>query len=396
MKKTKIQTTPIFSKVEKAKKDGYSIVSAQGSSRSSKTYNILIWLINYAAQHRNTSVSVVRSTLPAIRGSVLRDFKEIMQKMNMWDDKRYSKTEFIYTLANGSYFEFFSCDHEQKLRGRKRKILYVNEANELKFLEWQQLKMRTTEFTIIDYNPSFSDDHWICDINKDSRCHHFISTYKDNPFLEKIVIEEIESLRLKNKSLWTIYGLGLQAIIEGVIFKNVEVVDDIPAWVKKRWVGLDFGYTNDPTAGVEVALHDNDLYIDELFYRTMMLAKHITSELEEYRDYKIISESADPRLVDEIYNSGINIFPVEKFPGSIMAGINKMLEFNIKVTRRSVNVIKEFRNYTYMQDKDEKWLNMAIDDYNHAIDAARYVVLTEILGHNHKPINEEQLLEDFH
>lgn len=380
----KIQTTVIYSRIDTAVKKGFTTVSAQGSSRSSKTYNILIWLINYCLQHPNTRLSICRKTLPALKKSVFIDFKEILVKMEIYDQRRLNKSEMTYEFSNGSWVELFSVDDEQKLRGSKRHVLYVNEGNELSFIEWQQLKMRTTRFAIVDYNPSFSDDHWLCDLNKDKRTHHFISTYKDNPFLEQTIIDEIESLQWKNKSLWQIYGLGLQSQVEGLIFKNIEIVEEVPQWVKKTWIGLDFGYTNDPTAAIEVSLLDNDLYLDELFYRTHMLSGDIIKALKPYDHLKIISESADPRLVREIRNAGFKIQAVNKGKrdgvGSVMAGLNKMLEYNIKVTKNSINLIKEFRNYTYLQDKDERWLNEPIDAYNHGIDASRYVILEEILG----------------
>lgn len=375
----KVQATKVFGIVAQAVKMGFTTISCQGSSRSSKTYNILIFLIVMCLIIPNLSVSIVRSTLPAIKGSVFRDFKEILFRLGIFDEKSLNKTEMIYTFGNGSFVEFFSTDSEQKLRGRKRHILYVNEANELLFIEWQQLKMRTTMYAIVDYNPSFSDDHWLCDINKDERTHHFISTYKDNPFLEQTIIDEIESLQYKNKSLWQIYGLGLQSQIEGLIFKEIEIVEEIPHWVKKRGLGQDFGYTNDPTAIIDCALHENDLYLDEICYRTHMLPKDIIDVLKPINS-KVISESAYPMLVQEISNAGILIYPIKKGPGSVMAGINKMLEYKIKVTKRSINLIKEFRNYTYLQDKDERWLNEPIDKFNHGIDAARYWVMGEILG----------------
>ena len=378
----KIQTTTIYSKVDDAIRKGFTTISAQGSSRSSKTYNILIWLINYCLQHPYTRLSICRKTLPALKKSVFVDFKEILINMSIFDPKRLNKTEMIYEFANGSWAELFSVDDEQKLRGSKRHVLYVNEGNELSFIEWQQLKMRTTRFAIVDYNPSFSDDHWLCELNKDKRTHHFISTYKDNPFLEQTIVDEIESLQHKNKSLWQIYGLGLQSQIEGLVFKDIEIVDQVPLWIKKTWIGLDFGYTNDPTAAIGVSMLDDDLYLDELFYRTHMLSGDIIKALKPYDHLKIISESADPRLVKEIRNSGLKIFPVDKFKGSIMAGLNKMLEYNIKITKNSTNLIKEFKNYTYLQDKDEKWLNEPIDAYNHGIDASRYVILEEVLGKN--------------
>ena len=387
----KIQTTKIYAEIQKAIDSGYTTVSLQGSSRSSKTYNTLIWLIMYCLQHAHIRLSIVRATLPAIKGSVFIDFKDILLRMGLWDDKALNKSEFTYQFANGSWVEFFSTDSEQKLRGRKRDILFVNEANELSFIEWQQLKMRTTRFAIIDYNPSFSDEHWICTVNDDARTYHFISTYKDNPFLEQTIIDEIESLKGKNNSLWQVYGLGLQAVIEGLIFKSFRTISDIHVTVKRRWLGMDFGYTNDPTAICEVAVEGDNLYIDEYTYRTQMLSSDIIRELKERERRKVIAESADPRLIDEIHRAGIDIHPVKKFSGSVEAGISKMLEYNLIVTKRSTNVIKELKNYTYRQDKEGKWLNEPIDCYNHALDAVRYVVMNEILGGERKPINKKRI-----
>lgn len=340
-----------------------------------------------------TKVSIVRATLPAIKGSVYRDFKEIMENAELWDERRMNKTEFFYTFPNGSIIEFFSTDSEQKLRGRKRDILYVNEANEILFIEWQQLKMRTTTLSIVDYNPSFSDDHWLCELNQEERTYHFISTYKDNPFLEQNIIDEIESLKEKNQSLWQIYGLGLQAIVEGLIFTNVNECEKMPEDVEKTFIGMDFGFTNDPTAIVEIAFKGNDCYVNEICYNTQMLTSDIIKVLKtpQYKNVKVISESADPRLVQEIYRAGINIHAVNKYKGSIEAGITKMLEYKFHITKQSKNVKKEFKNYTYAQDKEGKWLNQPIDAFNHAIDAIRYVFLEQIIGGERRKINTERL-----
>lgn len=391
----KLQTTRVFSEINNARRNGYTTVSEQGSSRSAKTYNTVIWIVCQCLAVPKTTVSICRATLPSLKGSVLRDFIEILQRIGEYNDKCYNKTDLIYTFPNGSWVEFFSCDNETKLRGRKRKILFVNEANELKFLEWQQLQLRTTQFSIIDYNPSFSDEHWICEVNKDPRTYHFISTYKDNPFLEQKVIDEIESLKRKNYSLWQIYGLGQQAQVEGLVFRNVDVVERIPetGYRRRRFLGVDFGYTNDPTAIVDVLIEEETktLYIDELCYRTTMLTSDIVAELKPQGAVKVISESADPRLVQEIYRAGINIHPVVKYQGSVEAGLTKMQEYKIVITKHSTNVIKEFRNYTYSQDKEGKWLNTPIDVWNHAIDAIRYVVMSEILGGQRKPIDRDRI-----
>ncbi len=393
----KIQTTKIFSKVDKAVNDGYSVISAQGSSRSSKTYNILIWLIVYLLKHPNTRLSIVRKTLPALKKSVLQDLKEILiEKFDLWSDSSFNKTELIYTLPNGSWIEMFSVDDEQKIRGSKRHILYVNEGNEINFTEWTQLEMRTTKLSIIDYNPSYSEDHWLNQLNLDEKTYHFISTYKDNPFLEQKVIDSIEGLKTKNQSLWRIYGLGLRSQVEGLIFKTIHEIDEIPYWVKRRWYGLDFGFSDDETAFVLVGVEGDNLYIQEMFFQTHMLTKDIIREIKNRERHKVNSESQDPRLIQEIFNAGVNIHPVNKGKrdgeGSIKAGINKMLEYNIHVTKDSVNVLKEFRNYTYAQNKEGKFIDMPIDKYNHTIDAIRYVVLTELLGNNKRSLSTKSIL----
>ena len=386
----------VWNGLVKGVSEGKTIISLQGSSRSAKTYNILIYLIIYLLQSPLTRLSIIRKTLPAIKGSVLIDFKDILIKMNLWVDTDFNKTELIYKFSNGSWVEFFSTDNEQKIRGRKRDILFVNEANEITLLEWQQLKMRTTKFSILDYNPSFSEDHWIESENKDPDTYHFISTYLDNPFLEQKIIDDIEKLRDKNKSLWTVYGLGLRSVIEGRIFETFEIVEEIPSDVRWFRIGQDFGYTNDPTAIVKVAIREDDMWVDELCYRTRMLTNDIINVLKKECMYdKIISESADPRLIDEIYNAGLNIHAVEKYAGSINAGLTKMKEFNIKITKRSTNVKKEFENYVYAQDKEGKYLNQPVDDYNHAIDAIRYVVLSEILAKGGKILDITEIATMF-
>jgi len=390
----RVFATKNFVKLDVAYSKGYTTASLQGSSRSSKTYSIVQWLVRQCYDHPNTQVSVVRKTMPALKRSVFRDFKEIMFDWGLWSKGKMNNSEFVFTFDNGSWIEFFSCENEQKLRGSKRQILFVNEANEISFIEWQQLQMRTTRFTIIDYNPSFSEEHWINQVNEERRTCWWISTYKDNPFLEQKVIDEIESLQWKNKSLWQVYGLGLRAIVEGLVFPEIEIVDYVPRETERhRYIGMDFGYTNDPTAIVDVRLYKEYLYLDEICYQTHMLTSDIIRELKAIEgEPEIISESADPRLVDEIYNAGLDIKAVHKFQGSINAGLTKMKEYKIRLTRRSVNLIKEYRNYTYRQDKEGKWLNEPIDCFNHGIDATRYVIIEKILGGYGKGLSASEIL----
>ena len=386
--------TKNYYKVQAAKDAGFTTCSLQGSSRSSKTWSIVQLLCVWCHEIPKTTVSIIRAGMPSIKRTVYRDFRDVMIAFGWWDERNMNKSDFIYYFDNGSWIEFFSTDNEQKVRGSKRKILFVNEANELSFIEWQQLQMRTTEFSILDYNPSFSEEHWINLVNQEKSTYFFISTYKDNPFLEPKVVAEIESLQWKNKSLWQVYGLGQRAVVEGLVFPHYTLVDAIPYEAKRhRYIGMDFGYASDPTAIVEVAFWGNKMYIEEHCYQTHMLASDIIRELKKF-DWcpEIISESADPRLIDEIYNAGLDIKPVHKTPGSINAGLTKMQEYEIWIVRSSSNAIKEFKNYTYRQDKEGKWLNEPIDCYNHIIDSSRYVCIEKILGAYSHAYSASQLL----
>lgn len=377
-----IQQTIVGDYLDEAYSQGYSIISAQGSSRSGKTYNIALWLIEYCLLNAGTKLVVVRATLTALKATAYQDFKEILIRIGNYNDKWLNKSEMVYTFPNGSSITFAGADNEQKLRGLKSDIVFINEANELSYISYQQLKMRNRKLAILDYNPSFSDEHWINTVvNADKEnTYHFITTYKDNVFLEDNIVKEIESLQWKNKSLWQIYGLGLQAIVEGLVFPKYELIDEFPEHCKKVGIGMDLGYSSDPTAIVKCGYDGVALFLDELCYRTEMLTSDIIRELKKVQDLKVISESADPRLVQEVYRAGINIHPVKKYLNSIEAGIMKMQELKIFITKRSVNLIKEFKNYTYQQDKEGKWLNKPIDAYNHGIDSARYYCMMEIMG----------------
>lgn len=368
-----------YMRIDAAKRAGFTTVSLQGSSRSAKTWSVVQFLCIYCFNNAGTTVSIIRAGMPSIKRTVYRDFKNVMLSLGWWNDKSMNKSEYVYTFPNGSWIEFFSTDNEQKVRGSKRKILFVNEANELSFIEWQQLQMRTTEFSILDYNPSFSEEHWINQVNEEKNTYWFISTYKDNPFLEPKVIAEIESLKWKNPSLWRIYGLGQRAIVEGLVFENVVVDDYIPVEAHRhRYIGMDLGYANDSTAIVEVMLWGNNMYLNELCYKTHMLTDEIIRTLKEIKGHpEIISESADPRLVDEIYNAGLDIKPVKKFAGSINAGIMKMQQYKIHVTSKSTNLRKEFNNYTWRQDKEGKWLNEPIDMWNHCFTGDTLIVTSK-------------------
>ena len=349
------------------------IIVEQGGTRSGKTYNILIWLIfYYCPDNRNKTITICRKTFPSLRASVMRDFISILQDNQMYSEESHNKSSNEYILY-GNLVEFISLDQPRKVRGRKRDLLFINEANELYWEDWQQLLFRTKEKIIIDYNPS-DEYHWIYDkvIPRDD-CAFFITTYLDNPFLGDSIKKEIERLKDTDEQYWQIYGLGIKGITKSTIFRYIEV-NDIPETAKFLSYGMDFGYTNDPTTLIGIWIDGYNLYAKEYLYRTMMTTIDINKFLKSLNIERelIWADSAEVRLIDELRRMGWNIRPSIKGRDSINAGIDLLKRYKIHLTKDSTNAIQEFRNYKWQEDRSGKMINSPIDNHNHLIDALRY------------------------
>lgn len=354
----------------------------QGGSRSGKTYSIVTLLIEWCALNPNSGwvISVVRKTLPSLRGSVMRDFIEILQREGYYSEKDHNKTESMYNLW-GTTWEFLAVDQGHKIRGRKRQICFMNEANELSWDDYQQLVMRTTYRVILDYNPS-DEFHWIYDrvLTRDD-CAYFHSTYLDNPYLEPEVVKEIEKLKEIDEDYWRVYGLGERGQSREVIFKH-DTYKDLPQGAKFLAYGLDFGYAVDPTAVIAVWEHEDSLYMEQKIYLTSLTNDEIAGQLTEMgidRYDEIIADSAEPKSIEEIHRLHFNIKPANKGQDSIRIGIDLMRRKKLFVHEDSLDLQKEFRNYKWMKDKNEKMLPKPIDAFNHGIDAVRYVCLNKLM-----------------
>lgn len=375
----------IYNNIVKGLSLGKDLIMLQGSARAGKTMNTMIFLVLQSLNER-LKISVVRQSLPVIKRSVLEDFKNIMIRMGQWDDKRFNKTDCIYYFPNGSIMEFFSAEDEQKLRGPSRDILYVNEANEISYYAFSMLRQRTYKYTIIDYNPSFTEEHWIFPLMTDNRSYHFISTYKDNIFLPEPAVREIESYKDTNPALWQIFGKGEFAIVDGLVFPkdNWDTIadDDFPTWLGEEFIGLDWGFVSDPTVCVGAIVNETDIYVRECFREIGMKTRDIAARLEPYRDmYKYCD--IDNRLVSELEDAGIPLLTMTRKNGeSIMSGIRLMNQRHIHITESSTDLIKEFRNYVYKKDRHDAYQTnlRPIDKFNHGIDALRYVVYAECSG----------------
>ncbi len=365
----KIQTNVVFEHLIDSDK---KIVIEQGGTRSGKTYNILLYLIfYYCSQNTKKTVTICRKTFPALRATVMRDFLEILRTHNLYNEALHNKSNSEYNLF-GNLIEFISLDQPTKVRGRKRDLLFINEANELYWEDWQQLLFRTKEKIIIDYNPS-DEYHWIYDkiIPRDDSAF-YKTTYLDNPFLETSIRSEIERLKDTDELYWQVYGLGERGVSKSVIFKYIEY-DILPEDAQLISYGMDFGYTNDPTTLVAVYQKDYDLYIKELLYRTMMTTNDIHNVLKQNLQREpIYADSAEPRVIDELRRMGWNIRPSIKGRDSINAGIDLLKRYRLNIYRDSINAIQEFRNYKWVEDKTGKLTNRPEDKHNHLIDAVRY------------------------
>jgi phage terminase large subunit len=302
----------------------------------------------------------------------LRDFIEILKAHNLYDEEYHNKSSSEYRL-NRNLIEFISLDQPQKVRGRKRSLLFINEANELDFEDWQQLVFRTEEKIIIDYNPS-DEYHWIYDkVKPREDADFFITTYLNNPFLDPSIIKEIERLKDTDEQYWQIYGLGQKGVSKATIFKYFEV-PKIPEGAELVSFGADAGYTNDPTTLVSVFKQDYNLYIQEHLYQTHMTTLDIHNKYKELGIGRetIYMDSAEPRLIEELRRMGWNIRPSIKGKDSINAGIDLLKRYKIHITHDSHNAIREFRNYKWQSDRNGKLLNKPEANNDHIIDATRY------------------------
>tara|TARA_R110002096_G_scaffold317603_2_gene512073 strand:- start:1217 stop:2380 length:1164 start_codon:yes stop_codon:yes gene_type:complete len=368
--KPKIQTNIVYKHLVNSDK---KIVVEQGGTRSGKTYNILLFIIfHYCTHNKNKIITICRKTFPSLRATVLRDFLQILNHYQVYRDEYHNKSSSEYNLF-GNLIEFTSLDQSQKIRGRKRDLLFINEGNELYWEDWQQLIFRTQERIILDFNPS-DEYHWIYDnviTRKD--CAFYKTTYLDNPFLEDVIRDEIERLKETDDQYWQIYGLGERASSINTIFKYAEV-NKIPDDAKLISYGMDFGYSNDPTTLVSVFVMEHNLYIKEHLYRTQMTTQDINIFLREQNllTNPIYADSAEPRLIAELRRMGHNIFPSLKGKDSINAGIDLLKRYKLHITSDSNNAIQEFRNYKWKEDKSGRLINIPEDKHNHIIDPCRY------------------------
>lgn len=366
-----------------------------GGTSASKTISILLWLIQRCQQNENELWSVVSETFPHLKRGAIRDFLYIMNEHKYYKDQNWNKTDFIYTFETGSKLEFFSADQPGKVRGPRRDGLFINEANNVSYEIYTQLEVRTKNIIWLDWNP-VQEFWWYTEVLNKQDCDFITLTYKDNEGLDSQIVDAIEARR-GNKNWWKVYGLGELGMTEGIVYPHFQSIDEIPIDARLVRKGLDFGYTNDPTAILDVYEWNNSYIWDELMYRKGLSNKDIADVLINSDKALTVADSAEPKSIDEIISYGVSVIPSQKGQGSVLQGIQYVQDQRIFVTKRSTNIWHEQRNYLWLTDKEGKIINEPSPIFNHLMDAGRYAMESlrpvnikdiELFGNDYRDINK--------
>ena len=356
----------------------------QGGSSAGKTIGILILLIDKCIKEPGLEVSVVSESIPHLRRGAIRDFLKIMKDTGRYIASNYNKTLLRYEFTNGSYMEFFSADSEEKLRGGRRQILYINECNSINYEAYLQLAIRTSGDIYLDYNPSAR--FWVhTEVVNQPNTDFIVLNYKDNQALSDEVVKMLESNRDKaaTSTYWDnwckVYLDGEIGQVEGTIFNDYEVIDKIPEDARLLGYGLDFGYSYDPAALIALYKYNDDIIVDEVVYQTGLLNSELSSIMKQYGvTGEIFADSAEPKSIHELKRYGHQVKSVEKGKDSVNYGIQILQQKKMFVTQRSENVLNEFQKYMWKKDRNGGYDTTPIDAHNHACDALRYVAMSKL------------------
>jgi phage terminase large subunit len=383
------------------------IRAVQGGTAAGKTLGIILLLIDQAQRDETpTLTSIISESFPHLKRGAMRDFLNILKTHNYYDDKRWNKSDYVYTFESGSKIEFFSADQPSKVRGPRRDGLFINEVNNVPLETFEQLEVRTNDSIYLDWNPV--SEFWFYEIqNQRDDIEHIILTYQDNEVLPSSIKQSIEA-RKHRKGWWQVYGLGQLGEIEGKIYTDWKIIDEVPHEARLERYGLDFGYSGSPSGIVAVYFHNGGYILDEIMYRKGLGNRQLADILLTHPRALVVADCAEPKSIDEIYGYGIDIIPSRKGKDSVRFGIQLLQDQRISMTKRSVNLIKEYRNYMWMVDKNGKILNEPEKEFSHLMDAIRYAIVSlvepiakgreEIQSIAYEPISEYEgtLSEYFH
>ena len=372
MSESRMKTGTVFGATKYYFDNGYKVIIHQGGTGSGKTYEIMLFLLTVACNKDNQIITVVSESYPHLEIGAIRILSNLCKPLGLWNSENWNKSKSVWHSPSGSIIEFFSADRIDKALGARRDWLYGNEINSLKVDVWDELARRSEQI-IGDFNPTsqFWLEEWL--LNYDN-VKVIKTNYLDNKFLPETERARIAKRASRDANFKRIHIDVEYGIYEGLVFENWSQIDTLPDG--DATYGIDWGFTNDPSALVKVVETADSIYVDELMYQTGMLNREIIRRMEALEIRKgydeIIADSAEPKSIQEIHEAGFNIKPAEKGADSIRAGIDYIKSKHLFVTKRSVNLIKELRNYSWVVDKNGQATNKPIDSHNHCIDALRY------------------------
>jgi len=371
MARITFKTTDVFNRLTKRWKDSRYIICYGGSS-SSKSVSILQQLTLYALVNSNKRITISAESLPVLKKTVIPDWKaHVMQ--GLYEPKAMNVSEMVYRFPTGSYFQFIPGDDAARWHGLRSNIVYFDEVFYIKKAIYDQADIRTSEKVISSFNPAA--EFWIKDLFDEPKTYVDHSTYKDNPYITQQIVDALEARIKTDPNFHRVYALGQWGSLEGLVFEegtHWTVTDEWPDDFKKERYGLDFGYSIDPACLVHIRYHNGELYLKELVYKREMLNSDIAIYLGG--TVPTVADSAEPKSIAELQRLGKYVKASVKGKDSINNGIQVMKQFKMNVHRDSVNVIKELRRYSWQENRQGEKLTKPIDEWNHAIDAARYAV----------------------
>ena len=374
----KIQATELFLKIKEAK-ETKRYIFLRGSSRSGKTIAAVQTLIIEALTRPNISITIARSTQVSIKNTILIDFKEQLEKMDIFHKGVLNKVDLTYTFENGSVIRFVGLDDTTgKLRGLKSTIVMIDEINTIERNSFVQLDIRCEEYIIGAYNPEVEENWWGFEYEKRDNAALITSTFKDNPFLDDNIRQSIMSLKDTDYDLYLIYAEGKVVPPREKIFVQPETFTGTPENIKYTYYGLDFGYAMDNCAVVRADVSsDNKVYLTQLIYQQGLTNQDLIYLLKEMginKNHEMVCDSSEPKSIEELKRAGLKVRGVKKGDGSVLYGIQKMRTFKIYVNEYSTDLISEFSGYKFKRDRSGRLTNVP-EGADHALDASRYIFM---------------------
>lgn len=374
----KIQVTEVYTDIDDAVNEGNRYIFLRGSTRSGKSVASIQYMVIECLKFSNTLATIARATAVSLKNTILVDFKDIMESMDIWDKGTFNKVDNTYIFNNGSVIKFVGMDDTtSRLKGMRSDIVMIDEINSVDLASFEQVNIRTKKWLLLPYNPELTPDHWILKYEEREDSKLLISNWRQNAFLDDTTKKAIMDLKLTDPDLYEIYSEGRIVEPKEKIFQPIKTYTELPNNIKYIYYGIDWGYSIDPTAVIKVSVINKDLYVEEVLYEKGLTNEDLIYILKEKgfnRQMDIVGDSSEPKTIETFKREGLRVIPIKKGSGSVLYGLQKMKTYNIYIKETSTNIINEWNNYKFKKDRSGNLTNQMTGE-DHALDCLRYIVL---------------------